>query len=62
MENNKEVKLYIYEPSSQKTLNLNEKNYKSEFNNINLYKSIETCCIKLNNEQKNNDHWNKNIN
>ena len=62
LENNKEVKVYIYEPSPQKILNLNEKNYKSEFNNINLYKSIETYWIKLNNEQKGNDHWNKKVN
>ncbi len=62
VENNKEVKVYIYEPSPQKKLNLNEQNYKSEFNNINLYKSIETYWIKLNNEQKNNDHWNKKVN
>ena len=62
LENNKEVKVYIYEPSPQKILNLNEQNYKSEFININLYKSIETYWIKLNNEQKNNDHWNKKVN
>jgi len=62
LENNKEVKVYIYEPSPQKILNLNEQNYKSEFININLYKSIETYWIKLNNEQKGNDHWNKKVN
>ena len=62
VENNKEVKVYIYEPSPQKILNLNEQNYKSEFININLYKSIETYWIKLNNEQKSNDHWNKKVN
>ena len=62
LENNKEVKVYIYEPSPQKILNLNEQNYKSEIININLYKSIETYWIKLNNEQKGNDHWNKKVN
>ena len=62
LENNKEVKVYIYEPSPQKILNLNEQNYKCEFININLYKSIETYWIKLNNEQKGNDHWNKKVN
>ena len=62
LENNKEVKVYIYEPSPQKILNLNEQNYKSEFININLYKSIETYWIKLNNEQKSNDHLNKKVN
>ena len=46
----------------EKILNLNEQNYKSEFININLYKSIETYWIKLNNEQKGNDHWNKKVN
>jgi len=56
--NNKEVKIYIYEPSKQKTFMLKENNYELKFNNINLYKSIESYWIKLNNEQKNKGHWN----
>jgi hypothetical protein len=56
--NNKEVKVYIYEPSKQKTFMLKENNYELKFNNINLYKSIESYWIKLNNEQKNKGHWN----
>lgn len=56
--NNKEVKIYIYEPSKQKKFMLKENNYELKFNNINLYKSIESYWIKLNNEQKNKGHWN----
>ena len=56
--NNKEVKVYIYEPSKQKTFILKENDDKFEFNDINLYKSIESYWIKLNNEQENKGHWN----
>ena len=61
LDNNKEVKVYIYEPSKQKTFILKENDYEFEFNNINLYKSIESYWIKLNHEKENKGHWNNNI-
>ena len=44
--------------SKQKTFILKENDYEFEFNNINLYKSIESYWIKLNHEKENKGHWN----